>query len=72
MANSSIDMKNHTTNGTNGRNAPPNGQGEVHARIGGGDAAGDGDAKTYRVICSPVTRKITRRPTTTEWSPKRS
>ena len=40
MKNSSIDMKNHTTNGTN---AHTNGQGEVHARIGRGDAARDGD-----------------------------
>jgi len=29
-------------------------------------------ATTYGVICSPVTRKITLRPTTTVWSPKRS
>ena len=40
MKNSAIDTKNHTTNGTN---AHTNGQGEVHARIGRGDAARDGD-----------------------------
>ncbi|SEB36516.1 hypothetical protein SAMN04490220_0409 [Rhodococcus jostii] len=69
MKNSSIDMKNHTTIAAIGRNAHTNGQGEVHTRIGG-DANRDGT--TYRGICSPVTRKITRRPTTTVWSPKRS
>ena len=42
MKNSSIDMKNHTTNGTN---AHTNGRGEVHARIGRGDGARDDGAR---------------------------
>nr|GLK39067.1 hypothetical protein GCM10017611_59370 [Rhodococcus wratislaviensis] len=62
MKNSSID--------TIGTNAHTNGR--AKSALGSAAAMRPVTATTYGVICSPVTRKITRRPTTTAWSPKRS
>jgi hypothetical protein len=69
VKNSSIVMKNHAPNAAIGTNAHTNGR--ANSTLGS-VAMRPVTVTTYEAICSPVTRKITRRPTTTAWSPKRS